>query len=235
MSEPDDDELFKVPTAEDRYPREARRAAEQYLSARRTVCWMFPVAIALITASNLTAGVLSLVVWGFAVVGLTQAGVAMGKLVTSMQWIGSLRAILDYSPVPRGVGVGRWAKATLAGERVPSDLEMALNTIWSGEGDLEETRRVLTRRGLPDVSGDDYEPKPDSPMPVWQRHGVRWQEAPLPDIEHACTGWSVALFHGGTEKAEVVMFCACGGVTYPTGANMWGMRNQRRREEPAQP
>jgi hypothetical protein len=234
MSEPDDD-LFKVPTAEDRYPREAKRAAGMYLSSRRNLVWQLPASVALVAASNLLhSSVPSMIAWGLAVLGLTQFGVSTGRMLTAMLWMSSLRRLVNYSPVPRGMSTAKYAKSVLAETRAVGKLETALTTIWTGEGDLERARQILAEMGLPDVSSSDYEAKDGSPFPVWQRHGVRWQEAPLPDVEHTCTGWTVGLIHAGTEKADTAVYCACGGAQYPELGNSWGMRNQRRREH-AQP
>lgn len=234
MPEPDDD-LFKVPTAEDRYPREAKRAASMYLRSRRNLVWQLPVAVALLAVSNLLhSSIPSLIAWGLAVVGLTQTGISTGRMLAATMWMSSLRGLVGYSPTPRGMSRAQYAKSVLADVRAVGKLETALTTVWTGEGDLEQAQRVFASVGVPDVSSRDYEAKDGSPFPVWQRHGVPWQEAPLPDVEHTCTGWTVGVLHAGTEKSDTAVFCACGGVQHPELDNSWGTRNQRRREH-AQP
>ncbi|MET9265254.1 hypothetical protein [Amycolatopsis sp. NPDC004079] len=231
-----DDDLFKVPTAEDRYPREAKRAALTYLQSRRNMAWQLLVAVALVGVSSALPAVPGMIAWGLGVLVLTQFCASVGKMTIARSWMSSLRRLVNYSLIPSGVSTAQYAKSVLADTRAVGKLEAALTTIWSGEGDLELARRVLARGGVPDVSNGDYEREKESPFPAWQRGGIPWQEAPLPDVEHSCTGWTVAILDAGTEKAETMVFCACGGVRYPEDAvdGSWTSRNKRRREESVQ-
>lgn len=227
-----DDDLFKVPTAEDRYPREAKRAAALYLRTRRNLVWQLPLALALVAASNLLPAVPGLIAWALSVSCIAAFGVSFGNLRAAEEWMVSLRRMAGYSPIPRGTSTAQFAKSVLAGNRAPGKLEIALTAIWTGDGDLDQARRVLADLGVPDVSGSDYERMTGSSFPAWHRGGISWQAASVPDVEHSCTGWTVAVLDAGTEKAGTLVFCACGGVRHPEDGvdDSWASRNKRRRE-----
>jgi hypothetical protein len=223
------------------YPAESRYAARDHLTARRGLGWslistsvVLVVLIVEVVREPDRMTLVDSIGLGLLIVGCCMITSYHGRMLASRSWMFSLRRMMGiYVDLP--VPAVQYARAVREGKHAASALETALLTVWKPEkhtaAELDQARRTLADQGLPDVTGADYELHPDTPFPWWNRHGIRADQAPLPDLDHQCQPWALALADGGTEKAKVLLRCPCDGYTTFSGkydCHGWVGRNRRR-------
>jgi hypothetical protein len=238
-SDPFSEASLRAHPADRNYSTEARRAASAFLSARRGTIWSAAVMAVLLIVlvveisfqpNSFTYPIAITLGLLFAAVG--QATAYPARMWRTRPWMESLRRMKGWGPIPSSVRTTTYARAVLSGDRAASPLETALVTLVNAddhtETELAEARRVLAHHGVPDISSEDFQLRPDTHFPWWNRDGIDPHHAPLPDLDHKCQPWAVAVTDPGTEKATVVFRCACGGVNYENEG--WTDRNSRRRD-----